>query len=143
MNRPNLSDDLYFIRARSGQVKIGRSCSVERRFATLRLMSPVPLELLGVLAELGEEEAAWHAAFFADRLHGEWFKWSEEMAGAIQIALDGGDWRVALRRNIDLSLARSAQRLPRPLVERVRQPRVVSFTERRKLRIEAKRRGAL
>ena len=127
-----MPDDLYFIRADRGPVKIGRSNNVARRFATLRLMSPVPLEIVGVIAEAGEDEAAWHICFADHRSHGEWFRWSDALARAIGIALQDGDWRSELSRNVE-AFTRPA-RLPRPQIAKVSRSRIIPFSERRRAR---------
>ena len=64
---------LYFVRAESGFVKIGRTRDLDARLRTLRSGSPVPLHLVLVLAGDSEIEAAWHRHFAQYRRHGEWF----------------------------------------------------------------------
>ncbi len=67
---------VYFIRG-GGAVKIGKSDDVEVRLSTLRLSSPVHLELCGVVPALPgvslEIEKRLHERFAAHRTHGEWF----------------------------------------------------------------------
>ena len=62
---------VYFIRAVSGPVKIGKSKNVGGRFANLQSASPEPLTLIRTIA--GGNEAAFHSRFAEYRLHGEWF----------------------------------------------------------------------
>ena len=68
-------DDLvvYFIRAESGQIKIGVSVDVVRRMQDLQGASPSRLELLGTVSGGLREEGRLHRKFAAHRLHGEWF----------------------------------------------------------------------
>lgn len=65
---------LYAIEAPSAQkFKIGRTIDVEKRFAGIATMSPVPLTLSGYvwLPDAAEVEA--HLHLDAHRSHGEWF----------------------------------------------------------------------
>lgn len=81
-NRPTLTAGVYFIR--SGEaVKIGMSKDVPGRFRALRTMSPLPLELLGVIPGGRDEEAQLHRQWAGQRLHGEWFKATPELIGHI------------------------------------------------------------
>jgi len=68
-------DDLvvYFIRAESGQIKIGVSVDVVERLQDLQSASPSRLELLGTVSGGLREEGRLHRKFAAHRLHGEWF----------------------------------------------------------------------
>jgi hypothetical protein len=66
---------LYFIEAVGvGLVKIGISDNVQQRFEKLQCASPVPLRLLGTIADAGAEtERDWHRDYAAFRSHAEWF----------------------------------------------------------------------
>lgn len=64
---------VYFIRAATGQIKIGIAQDAGRRLASLRTMSPVALEFAAVVVGGQELEYAYHQRFAAHRLHGEWF----------------------------------------------------------------------
>jgi len=79
---------IYFIKAVDGDaVKIGYCKSdPQRRRQALQTGHPARLELIAVIegpdaGRLGE--AAWHSRFAADRLQGEWFRWSPELRRAV------------------------------------------------------------
>ena len=66
--------------AQSGNVKIGVTDDIDERFKTLQSMSPTPLEIKYKYISYGNEiETYFHKRFAAERLHGEWFKFSPEM----------------------------------------------------------------
>lgn len=71
---------VYFIEAENGLVKIGRSDSIEKRYAELTTMSPVHLRLQHAIAASNYVAAeAWlHSQFAIKRDHGEWFGLSPE-----------------------------------------------------------------
>jgi hypothetical protein len=69
----HLTAGVYFIRA-GDAVKIGMSGDVRTRIRTLRTMSPVPIELIGVIPGGREVEADLHRMWANLRLHGEWFR---------------------------------------------------------------------
>lgn len=65
---------LYAIEAPSAQkFKIGRTIDIQKRFAGIETMSPVPLKLRGYvwLPDIAEAEA--HIYLADHRSHGEWF----------------------------------------------------------------------
>lgn len=65
---------VYFLSAPNGLVKIGSALDVDLRVQEIRSMSPVPLELLGVVADAGERtERHLHRIYHLQRRHGEWF----------------------------------------------------------------------
>jgi hypothetical protein len=67
---------VYFIQGeRTKLVKIGVTDDIERRMATLRLMSPDKLTLIGVVVckKSGGMERALHDRYAEARAHGEWF----------------------------------------------------------------------
>ena len=65
---------VYFIEAPANRlIKIGRSTDPHARLSRLRLMSPVPLEIRGVLPGDAKLEAALHSHFDELKSHGEWF----------------------------------------------------------------------
>lgn len=71
---------VYFLHAPTvGLVKIGRSIDMERRLQEIRLLSPVPLELLGVVNGGARRESAYHRKWSRLRQHGEWFTATEEL----------------------------------------------------------------
>jgi len=67
------ADNVYFIQANTGQIKIGIARDVKCRLARLRTMSPVSLSLLAQTDGGQPQEATYHARFAEHRLHGEWF----------------------------------------------------------------------
>lgn len=65
---------LYAIEAPSAQkFKIGRTINIEKRFAGIATMSPVPLKLRGSLWLPDIAEAEAHIYLDDHRSHGEWF----------------------------------------------------------------------
>jgi hypothetical protein len=70
---------VYFIRAASGAIKIGRSLNPKGRMTTLRTASPVPLELVAAFRTHPRTETFLHARFAKSRLHGEWFESTQEL----------------------------------------------------------------
>lgn len=77
MKKPLTDALVYFVRAETGQFKIGFSFDVEKRFRSLSMSNPKPLQLWALRramdAELGNVERYYHERFGAYRLHGEWF----------------------------------------------------------------------
>lgn len=82
---PRAPRNVYFVLDQvTDAVKIGATFNVAKRLATLRACSPVPLTLLGVIRGGGLElETRLHQHFARDRLHGEWFRMSKEIAELI------------------------------------------------------------
>lgn len=81
-SHPNSGHVVYFIRAEGvGLIKIGAASCIHKRLATLRSMSPVPLELLGVLriAPRSIIEQMMHGRFAHLRSHGEWFREADDL----------------------------------------------------------------
>lgn len=78
-------DVVYFVRAATGHIKIGRSADPELRLRDLQLGSPVRLVLVGTIATSPEDtEARLHHRFSAAREHGEWFRPVPELLTFIQ-----------------------------------------------------------
>jgi len=65
--------DVYFVEG-AGLIKIGVSKDVEKRIASLKNGSPVPLTLLGYIQGSRALEAELHERFADIRDHGEWFQ---------------------------------------------------------------------
>lgn len=68
---------IYFIQAApDGLIKIGKSRCAVYRLTNLRTMSPVPLELRGIMLcpDGGRLERQLHDRFAEIRSHGEWFR---------------------------------------------------------------------
>ena len=73
-------DDLYIVKA--GEVnryKIGRSGSMDARFASMITNSPVSLKIVLIKKGEGYREPIIHKMFADERLHGEWFKASARL----------------------------------------------------------------
>jgi hypothetical protein len=76
---------VYFVEAEGlDRIKIGTATDIEKRFAELRTMSPVPLKLLAAVQGGVPVEQALHDRFAADRLHGEWFRASADLRSLIR-----------------------------------------------------------
>lgn len=74
---------VYFIGAENGLIKIGRSKNPKKRLRLIKTMSPISLELLGVI-DCGRKESVslerrLHLKFKDLRVHGEWFKPGTEL----------------------------------------------------------------
>ena len=76
---------VYFVRYHD-LVKIGWSWNVWDRFASLKMGSPVDLDVIGVIESISPAylEAVWHRRWAALRHHGEWFKLTPELLAAIE-----------------------------------------------------------
>lgn len=72
---------IYFLRpvGQIGPIKIGCSVAPDKRLIAIQAWSPLPLELVAICVGKNAHEQNLHARFIADRLHGEWFIWSEEL----------------------------------------------------------------
>lgn len=77
---------LYFIRATTGEIKIGVAYDPRARLATLQCGNPRPLTLtLAVeLADAPRVERELHALLHEYRLTGEWFEPSEAVLDVIE-----------------------------------------------------------
>ncbi len=75
---------VYFIGVKGGgPIKIGFTTTLESRCATLRVGSPVELELLATEHGGFEVEQALHDRFRLFRMHGEWFRPEAELLAHI------------------------------------------------------------
>lgn len=70
-----------------GLLKIGTSTDVERRLRSLQSGSAAVLTVIGVMDGGRLEEQALHTEFAGSRLHGEWFRLSEEEEGRLRLRL--------------------------------------------------------
>jgi len=71
---------IYFLGAAPvNLIKIGFSSAPEERLKALRLLSPVSLEIVGMIPGFAEREREIHAQFEHLRSHGEWFHATEEL----------------------------------------------------------------
>lgn len=72
---------IYFIQAidTNGPIKIGSTNNIQRRLPQLRMASPVPLTLLKFIEGDETTETKIHLYFSHLRLHGEWFRATDEL----------------------------------------------------------------
>jgi hypothetical protein len=73
---------IYFIQAESGPIKIGYAGSVRAIHVRLGLFQTghmEPLSLLGYVEGDKSVEREYHRMFAADRLRGEWFRYSDDL----------------------------------------------------------------
>jgi len=89
-------DHLYFVRNNEGFCKIGRSKDCAKRMRNLSIASATPLYPVLMIPLLGWQERVWHAAFAQDRANGEWFRWSDGLARAVEAARSGDEWIATL-----------------------------------------------
>jgi hypothetical protein len=77
---------VYFLKSPiNNMVKIGFTNSLEsRRLEDIRLMSPVPLRLLGTIRGSAATERSLHRRFAELRHHGEWFTIDESLEDFIR-----------------------------------------------------------
>lgn len=77
---------IYFLSASSvNLIKIGFSCSPEERLKALRLLSPVSLEIIGMIPGGADREHELHARFSHLRSHGEWFHATTELRDFVSL----------------------------------------------------------
>jgi hypothetical protein len=98
---------VYFALApTAGLVKVGTTFRLAERMQELRLMSPVPLELIGHVPGGAEREQAYHQLFAAERSHGEWFRYTEAVAAKLEsdnlVAIWNSISQRARRRFVDM-----------------------------------------
>lgn len=75
---------VYFAQAPNGEIKIGTSCEVPRRLASLGYTLRVRLRLLATTPGAYSREREMHARFAACHLHGEWFAPAPELLAFIE-----------------------------------------------------------
>ena len=84
---------VYFIYSpENNRVKIGTSDNVQRRFNSIRTMSPVPLILIGSIEGSYEKESSLHRRYDSSRTHGEWFA-VDDVLNKFLVSLFGEVWR--------------------------------------------------
>ena len=71
--QPKGQEEIYFIRAGNGLIKIGITNNIKYRLDALRTMSPVELTLLGTWSGNQKLETKIHQYLKKYRQHGEWF----------------------------------------------------------------------
>ncbi len=67
----------YFIQDGYGAIKIGLSTNISTRLAELQTCNSTDLKVLGYV--VGNIESELHNRFSKDKIHGEWFKPSNEI----------------------------------------------------------------
>lgn len=96
MPKPQLAEVVYvFGTPGSNTVKIGRTVNLEKRFADIRTMSPVPLEILWTHPGGSELETNLHRHFAELRSHGEWFTFISDPVPTIRAAIEETPWMAA------------------------------------------------
>lgn len=82
--------DLYFIETECAErhIKIGIASNVASRIASMQSHCPYRLRLLKMVPGAAHLEQELHMRFVADRLHGEWFRRSDELLDVID-SLEG------------------------------------------------------
>jgi hypothetical protein len=74
---------VYFIRAETGQIKIGMAADPKARLSNLQTANPVKLELMATCEGGAEREAEYHERFREHHLRGEWFAPHEDILAEI------------------------------------------------------------
>ena len=83
--------NIYFIATDDmSRIKIGKSSDVKKRFASIRTMSPVNLNLECHFKCHEDMEYYLHGIFSASRSHGEWFNGTADPYKVIEAAKSGG-----------------------------------------------------
>lgn len=90
-NLKHTGDQVYFICAPElpDRVKIGVSHETSNRLRELQIGSPARLVVMAVASGDSEDEANLHRIFQRDRMHGEWFRLSPELAELIRGVIRG------------------------------------------------------
>lgn len=99
---------IYFIAPAGGPIKIGFTVvEPECRLAELQIGSPVPLELVGSRPGYRSDEQWLHGRFTDQRMHGEWFRPTQELWVEIERDVTEEDARAQapLKAHVRLSLA--------------------------------------
>ncbi len=75
---------IYFIQMQSGPIKIGFTKSLTKRLSTIKVSSPEPIALLGVMEGKQTKERWLHEQFAVHRLQGEWFSPAPEVLAYVK-----------------------------------------------------------
>lgn len=81
----NRKHRVYFL-ASGERVKIGVTTNVNNRVRAISSMSPDRLEIAFIIPGDRTSEKLLHGLFAPDRLHGEWFKFSDDIREFIELA---------------------------------------------------------
>jgi hypothetical protein len=84
LEQPYINTLTYFLQPveLDGPVKIGTTTALIERMKAYLTHSPVPLYLVGLVADDIETEV--QSLFWPDRLHGEWFRHSPELQAVLE-----------------------------------------------------------
>ena len=85
-SEPETKQDFVYFLSYGDAVKIGYSNDIDKRVKSIRLMSPVPLTLIGVIPGGKDKEHELHMRFYHQRKHGEWFSLTGELKHFIERA---------------------------------------------------------
>lgn len=82
---------VYFIRpiGMRGPIKIGCSCSPDRRRSSLETWSPFPLEIVAEMIGSLDVERRIHSYFRVSHKSREWFEWTSELQRVIDSVIAG------------------------------------------------------
>lgn len=79
---------IYFaqtVEGSDGRVKIGCSYKPAARLVALAVWSAYPIKIIAVAPGTFADERALHLFFVGDRLHGEWFRCTEDLMTVIDL----------------------------------------------------------
>jgi hypothetical protein len=93
----------------SSTVKIGRTIDLAKRFASIRCMSPIPLEILWSHPGGNELETRLHRHFAKLRIHGEWFEFEGDPVEAVRAAIQQQPWLSSVASSSKMDTDRKAQ----------------------------------
>ena len=97
---------VYFLLAPDvRRVKIGRSIDIRRRLIEIRLLSPVMLELIGVVPGGSAVETMYHQRWSHLRQHGEWFQATDELLDHLHADNIVAAWNRARQEARDLAMS--------------------------------------
>lgn len=86
IGNPDIKNYIYFMYAKdANRVKIGRTLDIEERFKNIQAMSPIKLEVIKIIQLHVNYEDMLHEFFKEDRLHGEWFNFSDDIKAFIEM----------------------------------------------------------
>lgn len=83
---------IYFVKPKGlkGPIKIGFSYKPTERLSCMQGSSPWPLEIIGTVSGTIHDERFLHRCFPSLHSHGEWFRWSSDLARTVEQVLQAG-----------------------------------------------------
>jgi hypothetical protein len=75
-----------------GMFKVGFSTAPRKRISSIQGGNPHPVTLVGVIEGSREQEAEWHFALRDKRIHGEWFRLTDEDVSRVLHESYGTAW---------------------------------------------------